>query len=193
MPQTDAAAGLIWSVREQQTWMARSDWRGRQPDWIFILTRAHLMNNWEAVDRQHCCCCCCCCCLFFFCSFPLFLPSPAGPVAWLLGFEVNGQKVLKGVAQTAALGPRRSHRGIALDYFVSFCSVQPLYKFTRGLKFTWFDVPSYADLKSCAHATSAISAASHCQPLCIYCARRSSLWCHPGHYLWQCLVGLPLP
>lgn len=27
----------------------------------------------------------------------------------------------------------------------------------------------------------------------IYHAHRSSLWCQPGHYLWQCLVRLPLP
>lgn len=27
----------------------------------------------------------------------------------------------------------------------------------------------------------------------IYYAHRSSLWCQPGHYLWQCLVRLPLP
>lgn len=150
------------------------------------------MNNWGAVDGQHCCCCSCC--LFVLRSFPLSLfPSSRhdGLVAGI--WAETGERCWKVLLQTA-------HNMALVSGPAASCSIT-----LSLLAMCSHCVNSHGDLssldlmhhsmlilRSCAHTTSAISAALHCQTVCIYCACRSSLWCHPGHYLWQCLVGLPL-
>lgn len=135
------------------------EWRGRRPHWIFILTHTHLMNNWEAVDRQHCCC------VFSFSSFFFIFPpfQPGGRLYCLdlgrIGRRVRGVVLnqnssswfsLLALWHRARLRCRFSWRAAP-------------YQFIHRLKFSWFDAPSYADLKSQAYTSSAISSASPCQ------------------------------